>query len=91
MQECMPFPYNNTIDGPTFERLMAISIASTAHLFSAGVTTVSPFVIPLSVYSSTFVNVCAYSTPLLRWHHHCKSLCDVYIVVFVNVCDYTEM
>ncbi len=44
MQECMPFAYNNTIDGPPFERLVAISIASKAHLFSAGVTYVSPFV-----------------------------------------------
>ncbi len=44
MQKCLPFPYNNTIDGPPFEKLVAISIASTAHLFSAGVTTVSPFV-----------------------------------------------
>ncbi|DBB01091.1 TPA: hypothetical protein ACH3X1_000984 [Trebouxia sp. C0004] len=34
----MPFPYNNTIDGPLFERLVAISIASKAHLFSAGIT-----------------------------------------------------
>ncbi|KAL0029830.1 hypothetical protein WJX77_002550 [Trebouxia sp. C0004] len=36
----MPFPYNNIIDGPPFERLVAISIACTAHLFSAGVTSV---------------------------------------------------
>ena len=40
----MPFPYNNIIDGPPFERLVAISIASKAHLFSAGITNVSPFV-----------------------------------------------
>ncbi|DBA96132.1 TPA: hypothetical protein ACH3X1_015618 [Trebouxia sp. C0004] len=38
MQKCMPFPYNNIIDGPPFERLVAISIACTAHLFVAGVT-----------------------------------------------------
>ncbi len=44
MQECMPFPYNNIIDGPPFERLVAISIACTAHLFFAGVTNVSLFV-----------------------------------------------
>lgn len=44
MQECMPFPYNNTIDGPPFERLVAISIASRTHLFSVGITNVSPFV-----------------------------------------------
>ena len=41
MQESMPFPYNNIIDGPPFERLVAISIACTAHLFFAGVTSVS--------------------------------------------------
>ncbi|KAL0019737.1 hypothetical protein WJX77_008046 [Trebouxia sp. C0004] len=40
MQKCMPFPYNNIIDGPPFERLVAISIACTAHLFVAGVTNV---------------------------------------------------
>jgi len=44
MQECMPFPYNNIIDGPPVERLVAISIASTAHLFFAGVNSVSLFV-----------------------------------------------
>ncbi|KAL3145847.1 hypothetical protein ABBQ38_015218 [Trebouxia sp. C0009 RCD-2024] len=40
MQECMPFPYNNIIDGPPYERLVATSIACRAHLFFAGVTNV---------------------------------------------------
>ncbi len=40
MQGCLSFPYNNTIDGPPFERLVAISIASKMHLFLAGITDV---------------------------------------------------
>ena len=40
---------------------------------------------------SLWPSACFHSICLLCWRHHCKSLSDVHIFVFLSVCAYTEM